>query len=199
VAVSVFIIFNTMLLDNEFFKQFGLIGIFLASLLSHMTIVGRDLFTPVFLQVTTAYNPFLLGLIAGIGGAMGEISAYVFGLGIGETLKKGNKPDTLSKWIDKYGLLAILFLAASPLPDAPIILIAGSSRLSVVKVLLVEVIGKTFWYSIAALVGGSIITGLSGFMDRTTLSIIIMIGSLLFCIAIYHKKTRERIFGLLHR
>jgi len=49
--------------------QLGLAGAFLASLLSHLTVVARDMFVPMFLPLASVYNPLLLGAAAGWDGA----------------------------------------------------------------------------------------------------------------------------------
>lgn len=96
--------------------RFGLGGIFLASMLSHMTIIARDMFVPIFLSLTNIYNPILLGAVAGWGGAIGDVTAYFLGWGVGESVRRnGENDDRLMSWIKKYGLWAVLLFSATPL------------------------------------------------------------------------------------
>jgi membrane protein YqaA with SNARE-associated domain len=143
-AVSAVILYE-MLIAGSLLQEAGLAGVFLASMFSHLTIVGRDMFVPTFLALAPRYHPLLLGLAAGLGGAIGEVSTYYWGLGIKDALKGAEKDDTLPKWVEKYGLLAVLIVSATPLPDTPIVLLAGSARLPLRKLLVVEASGKTLW------------------------------------------------------
>ena len=47
-------------------EAMGLEGIFIVTLLSHATMVARDIFVPLFLALTPLYNPILLGVTAGL-------------------------------------------------------------------------------------------------------------------------------------
>ncbi len=59
--------------------QYGLGGVFLVSLLSHATMVARDIFVPLFLTLSRFYNPLILGAAAGVGGALGDLVPYLLG------------------------------------------------------------------------------------------------------------------------
>lgn len=193
------VILYVTLIVGSLLKEVGLIGVFLASMFSHLTVIGRDMFVPAFLPLSIIYHPLLLGLSAGLGGAIGEVTTYYWGLGISEALEENERDNILSKWIEKHGLLAILLVAASPLPDTPIVLLAGSARFPLRKLLIVEGIGKTLWYSLGAAVGGFFFTHLSTFLEGLVLSIIILIASVAFCVIALWSKSREKVLRLLRR
>lgn len=197
-AVSAVILYE-MLIAGSLLQEAGLAGVFLASMFSHLTIVGRDMFVPTFLALAPRYHPLLLGLAAGLGGAIGEVSTYYWGLGIKDALKGAEKDDTLPKWVEKYGLLAVLIVSATPLPDTPIVLLAGSARLPLRKLLVVEASGKTLWYSFGALVGGFFFMQLSAFMDEILLSTIIVVASFVLCVVFSWSKSREKVLKILRR
>jgi len=159
VTVTAFVSGYLLLLlftDTARLIAMGLGGVFAASLLSHATMVARDIFVPLFLALTPFYSPVILGASAGIGGAIGDIIPYLLGLGVAETVKgKGSRvEDLVGRWIKKYGLWAVLIVAMTPLPDLPIVMLAGTRRLPFAKLVLIEAIGKTILYSIGAFVGG---------------------------------------------
>jgi len=185
------------LIANNFLGEAGLSGMFLAAMLSHLTVIGRGIFIPAFLTLTSTYHPLILGTAAGLGGALGEATTYYLGLGIGEAL--GAKDKTVYKWINKYGLIAILILAASPLPDAPIILLAGSSRFPFSKILLIEGIGKIILYILSAIFGGFLFLGLTDLMGELLTSILIVIASLILCIIVSWEKARNKILKPLEK
>jgi membrane protein YqaA with SNARE-associated domain len=180
--------------------QLGLPGVFLASMLSHLTVVARDMFIPLFLPLASVYHPVVLGASAGIGAAIGEITTYLLGWGVAETLEGDSDSDNrLTMWIRRYGLWAILLVAATPLPDTPIVLLAGSSKLPFWRLFIVECAGKTALYSLGAVVGGMVFTGLTGSVGGITASALTVVGSLLFCILVTWGKTRDLIFGWFER
>ncbi len=205
VAVAVVAVLSGVVLwrwtiDPETLGQFGLGGIFLASMLSHLTVVARDMFIPMFLPLASVYNPLVLGASAGIGAAIGEITTYFLGWGVAETIQENQgEEDRLTKWIRRYGLWAVLLVAVTPLPDTPIILLAGSNKLPFGKLFVVECIGKTALYSVGGGVGGVVFTGLRGAVGGIAASALMVAGSLLFCILVTWKKSRDLIFGWFER
>lgn len=197
-VLSAFVLYETMFASRQL-GELGLLGMFLASLLSHLTVVGRDLFVPLYLPLTTIYNPFLLGSFAGWGGAIGEVATYFLGLGVGEAVDDRSRKSGVSRWIDKYGLAAILLVAASPLPDTSIILLAGSARFPVWKLLIVEGIGKTAWYSLGAFLGGFLFTAASDIMGDLLTSALVVAASVLFSIIVVWPKTRDKVLEAVKR
>jgi len=205
VAVAVVAVLSGVVLwrwtiDPETLGQFGLGGIFLASMLSHLTVVARDMFIPMFLPLASVYNPLVLGASAGIGAAIGEITTYFLGWGVAETIQENQGEDNrLARWIRRYGLWAVLLVSVTPLPDTPIILLAGSNKLPFGKLFVVECVGKTALYSVGAVVGGVVFTGLTGAVGGIAASALMVAGSLLFCILVTWKKSRDLIFGWFER
>lgn len=181
--------------------EFGIAGVFFASMVSHLTVVARDMFIPLFLSLTSVYHPIVLGAAAGLGAALGEVSTYFLGWGVAETIREGqNKVEgKLAKWIQSYGLWAVLLVAVTPLPDTPIVLLAGSNRLPFKKLLIVEGIGKTILYSSGAVVGGFVFTGLTDVVGGLTASLLIVAASIIFCVVVTWHKSRNLIFGWVER
>ena len=202
--VSVTAVFSAILLWQTIVKyksldQLGLVGVFLASMLSHLTVVARDMFIPVFLHMAPKYNPLILGGSAGLGGALGEVTTYLLGWGIAESVR-GNQSkmeDKVAKWVSKYGLWAVLLVSLTPLPDTPVVLLAGSNRLPFTKLLIVEVVGKTAYYTLGAVIGTFIFTGLTEIFGTLLTSAIIVTISIMFCILVTFKRSRDALFGWL--
>jgi len=185
--------------DSSRLEAMGLGGIFAASMLSHATMVARDIFVPAFLALTPFYNPIILGTFAGLGGAVGDVIPYLLGLGVAETIEKsGSKSEALvDKWIKKYGLWAVLVVAMTPLPDLPVVMLAGTRRLPLTKLLALEAMGKTILYSVGAYVGGWVFELLIGAVGSWLASVGIIIGSIVFSVALTWPPSRDWLFGLL--
>lgn len=195
--ISSIILYKTVIVDS-LLGELGLIGLFFSSLFSHLTVVGRGIFGPTLLLLTSVYHPVVLGCFAGWGGAIGEVSTYYLGSAIRETVEE-EKENGLKEWINRYGLIIILLLAATPLPDTPIILLASSRRFPISKILLIEGIGKTIFYSFGAVFGGLLFRNLTDIVGNLVSSVIIVVASLAFCIIVSWEKTRNKLFEIGNR
>ncbi len=89
--------------------------------------------------------------------------------------------------------------AVTPLPDTPILILAGSSQLPFKKLLLVEGIGKTALYSLGGFVGSFIMEDFSGTIGSLYSSIAIVVLSIIFCILITWNRSRKALFGWLEK
>lgn len=198
-AISTFVLWRWTV-DPGSLGQIGLGSVFIVSLVSHLTVVARDMFVPIYLHLASIYHPLLLGSAAGSGAALGELTTYLLGWGVAESLEDSSDEESrLARWIRRYGLWAVLLVSATPLPDTPIVLLAGSSRLPLGKLLVVEIVGKTALYSLGAVVGGFIFMGLFGAVGGLWASVLIVLGSLVFCVLVTWKKSRDLIFGWFER
>ncbi|MCW4050199.1 MAG: VTT domain-containing protein [Candidatus Bathyarchaeota archaeon] len=200
VALLSFSLLWRLMVQGESLGQLGLIGVFIASMLSHLTVVARDMFIPLFLPLASVYHPIILGSAAGTGAAIGEVTTYFLGWGVAESIEEmSDSEDKIAKWINKYGLWAVLLVALTPLPDTPIIILAGSRKLPFQKLLAIEVMGKSALYSVAAVVGGMVYTGLENTLGTVIASGLIVLGSLIFCVAVTWKPSRDWIFGWMEK
>ena len=197
-VISAVILYQTFLVGHQL-QEIGLIGIFLASMFSHLTVVGRGLVVPVFVSMILSFNPILLGIAAGLGAAIGEVTTYYWGLGIQEAFRNNEKSSTVSKWVEKYGWLAILIVAASPLPDTPIALLAGTIRFPFRKFLAIQVVGKIVFYSFGAAVGSALFQSLSSSEDEWTVSLLLLIASIVLCVVVSWSKARNKAVELLRK
>jgi membrane protein YqaA with SNARE-associated domain len=187
--------------DTARVEAMGLGGIFVVTLLSHSTMVARDIFVPLFLALTPLYNPILLGVAAGVGGAIGNIIPYLLGLGVAETVESegGKAEDLVGRWLKKYGLWAVLVVAATPLPDLPVVMLAGTRRLPLHKLLMIEAVGKTALYTLGAWMGGWIFDLLIGAVGSIIASVGMVVVSIVFSIALTWPPSRDWLFRLLDR
>jgi len=188
------LLFYETAIANTTLGQLGLLGVFFAAFLSNLTVIGRDMFMPVFLPMAPLYNPFFLGAAAGWGGALGLVTTYYGGRTISEAVEKGDSEDRISEWIRRYGLLAVFIVAVSPLPDTPVILLAGSSKFPLSKVIFLEGLGKTVWYTLGALVGGAVFGVMTDLMGGPLTSVFLLIASIVFCILVSWRRGRESLF-----
>ena len=135
-------------------EVFGYIGLFFASALGSATVIlPMPLFALIF-AAGAVLDPLLVGIIAGIGSAIGELIAYVVGYGGRKLFNKRKKTKKSKKgllqwirraeaWMHKRGGFVVIFLfALTPLPDDVIGIICGSIKYDLKKFFIAVVIGK---------------------------------------------------------
>jgi len=137
-------------------NSFGYLGVFLLGAISAATLF---LPTPAFIivfAIAPAFNPVLLGFVAGLGAAVGELSGYLIGFG-GERvlLKKYEKRvKEVERSFQKHGSQVIIFLfAATPLPFDIIGLFCGAIRYPLKSFFLFTLAGKLVKYWAIAFAG----------------------------------------------
>ncbi|RME08691.1 MAG: DedA family protein [Anaerolineae bacterium] len=116
---------------------YGYPGIFLIALLSNATIILPAPGVTLVFAMGGVFNPFLVGLAAGAGGALGELSGYLAGFSGQAVVPEGHTYQRLSAWVQRYGMLAVFLLAALPNPVFDLAgLAAGILRMPLPRFLL---------------------------------------------------------------
>lgn len=100
-------------------------------------------------------NPLLLALICGVGSGVGEISAYLIGLGGRKFIERKYEKNlkSIGALIERYGFWAIVLFAATPLPDDTLLIPLGVLRYNLAKALIACVFGKILLCSLLAFGG----------------------------------------------
>ena len=140
-------------------NTYGYLGIFLVSFISSAAMFF-PLSSSVFSIITGSYlDPFLVGLIAGIGAAIGELVGYGIGITGGLILRRTNKQnirllDRIKKWFQNHGgFFAIIIFAATPLPDYILGIMCGAVKYDIKKFFLATLIGKIIMNMVLAYTG----------------------------------------------
>ena len=142
VAISVTIFLLTDKIAE--LKSLGYMGAFMIMLLGNATIVLPAPGLTLVFALGSAFQPIPLGIAAGAGAALGELTGYLAGLS-GRTVAENQKLyKRIEGWMQRYGSLAILLMAAIPNPFFDIAgLAAGALGLSWQRFLLAAWVGKT--------------------------------------------------------
>jgi membrane protein DedA with SNARE-associated domain len=100
----------------EQFAAFGYPGIFLIALLANATILLPAPGVAVIYAMGAIFNPLGVGLAAGTGGTIGELSGYLAGFSGQAVVERMDIYNRVKPWVDKYGGWAIMVLSAIPNP-----------------------------------------------------------------------------------
>jgi len=150
-AMVVAICFRDRLQD---LAGYGYAAIFLVGLVSNATVILPIPGLAVSPLMGGVFNPWLVGLSAGVGQALGELSGYMVGYS-GQTLVSGGPTyDRLAGWMRRHGALTIFLLAVFPNPLFDVGgVIAGALRFPAWKFLLSCAAGKVLKNVALALLG----------------------------------------------
>ena len=135
-------------------ERYGYAAVFLVGLISNATLILPVPGLAVTSVMGGVFNPWIVGLVGGVGQAFGELTGYMAGYS-GQTLVSGNPTyDRLMHWMQRYGALTIFVLAIIPNPVFDLGgIAAGTLRFPVWKFLVVCAAGKVIKNVGFALVG----------------------------------------------
>jgi len=146
---------------------YGYLGAFLISLLSSATIILPVPGIAVIFALGATYDPYLVGLAAGAGSALGELSGYMAGYSGQGVLRKSKTYLRMEHWMRRRGSLVIFVLAFVPNPIFDLAgAAAGILRYPVWKFLLFCFLGKTPRSILIAFAGAWALEGVLKFLQR---------------------------------
>ncbi|HEY40486.1 MAG TPA: VTT domain-containing protein [Dehalococcoidia bacterium] len=134
-------------------EEYGYLGAFLINLIANATIIlpmPGQLLTFAF---GASFNPLLVGLASGFGGALGEMTGYIAGASGRGVLQDNRTYLNAVSWLKKWGMLVIFLFTVTPLPVDLVGIAAGALRYPVWKFLLVCFLGKAILYTGMAYAG----------------------------------------------
>lgn len=155
-----------MCIAGSFFKEHkitGVLGVMVACFISNASVLLPSASLITIVQAATFVNPFILGIVGGIGCAGGELISYIFG-NIASKRISNNKVQRVLSIIEPYFLrhpyLLILVFSALPLPLFDLIgILSGIYKLNIKKYFFICLLGKTAKCCIFAL-AANVVTSL---------------------------------------
>jgi uncharacterized membrane protein YdjX (TVP38/TMEM64 family) len=133
---------------------YGYPGIFLICLLSSATVVLPVPGLALVFAAGAGFNPWLIGLAAGIGAGLGELTGYLVGYGGRGAVENRQSYSRIRRWMERYGVWVIFAMAAVPNPVFDIAgITAGMMRIPVGLFLLAAVAGNVLKATAVALAG----------------------------------------------
>ena len=129
-------------------------GIFLVSLLSSATIILPAPSLALVFAMGSALPPVLVGLAAGAGEALGELTGYAAGFGGRAVIEEQETYIRLRNWMVRRGGITIFVLSVVPNPFFDLAgIAAGTLRYPVWRFLLTCWLGKTVKTTLVAWAG----------------------------------------------
>lgn len=136
-------------------NDYGYLGAFIGSLLGNITIALPTPYALLVAALGTNLNPFILGLVSGLGSTIGELVSYYMGFAGRHIMNEQQKErlEIVKRLIEKYGPLTIILFAVTPLPDDLILVPMGMMRYDVKTLAVTVWIGKTILALFLAYIG----------------------------------------------
>ena len=124
--------------------RWGYLGAFVISVLANATIILPVPYALAIFTLGTVLNPLVLGLVGGLGAAIGELTGYALGAAWRGVLteEKKRKFEAAKKLLDKSAALAIFVFSATPLPVDVISIPVGMIGYPLWKTFLAFLAGK---------------------------------------------------------
>ena len=162
VLAAIAITLGVYLLRNQIenFPMYGYPAVFFISLIGNATIILPTPSMAVVFGLGGALNPILVGIIAGLGSALGELTGYLAGVGGRAVIEDQKLYDRIEKWMRKHGVLVIFILGLVPNPVFDVGgMIAGALKMPVWQFVLAAWAGKGLRLVIFALGGELFFSG----------------------------------------
>jgi membrane protein YqaA with SNARE-associated domain len=134
----------------------GYFGVLIISLLTNATLIipAPAGIAIIFAAAAAGLNPLLVGVLAGLGSAVGELTGYLAGYAGHAVIENRNFYNRVLPWIKRLGPVAIFILAAIPNPLFDVGgIAAGVLRMPLWRFLLSCWAGKTVRMILIAYIG----------------------------------------------
>ncbi len=141
-------------LDVGWFRALGYPGVFLMAALGSSTVLLPIPHLAFTFTMGTVLNPWLTGLSAGTGDALGEITGYMAGYAVEDIAGHSRLYAKLERWMRRNGDLTIFVLSLFPVPFFDLAAMAGGIvGYPLWRFMLATWAGKTIKAVIAAWMG----------------------------------------------
>ncbi len=144
-TVTLITILFSDITDLDFWKRVGYPGVLFFSFIGSAGIVFT---VPGLIAVCGAggleLNPIILGLLSGVGEAVGELSAYAIGFGGKGVIERRKLYHTLRRLIVRRGTVMLFVVSIIPNPFFDIVgIVAGGVNYPIRRFLIIVWAGKT--------------------------------------------------------
>ncbi|VVC01224.1 SNARE associated Golgi protein [uncultured archaeon] len=133
-------------------QNYGYVGVFLVSLFTSATVLVPVPGWAVVIAMSATLNPYLVGIAAGLGSGLGEITGYIIGDGVMDITDPQHKKHI--ELVRKYGFAAVFVLAVIPNPLFDVAgIAAGAIRMPMWQFLLAAIAGRIIRFVLLAYFG----------------------------------------------
>ncbi len=125
VGSTLLIALNRDKLNVDHFRTMGYPGALLMAWIGSSTVLLPIPHLAFTFTMGTVLNPWLLGLYAGVGDALGEITGYIAGYVVEDEIERSRLYRYLKGWMERNGDVTIFILSLLPVPFFDLAAMAG--------------------------------------------------------------------------
>jgi len=160
-ALAIFVTVGWLYLRYpEFFeslKGYGYLGVFVISLILNATVIIPVSAMAIISSLGGALpSPFLVGVVGGIGAAIGEMTGYIAGRAGRDLLAKNKIYIRVEGWVQRFGIFAVFVLSIFPFLFDIVGIIAGATRMPFWKFFIACLLGRVILYIAVAYIGSAL-------------------------------------------
>jgi membrane protein YqaA with SNARE-associated domain len=138
-------------IDWEKVGNWGYLGVFLVTFVATASFILPIPYLLIVARAGMFLDPLLVTLVAGLAGALGELTGYVIGATGRDLIARGKWYDKANHWMVTYGFWCVAFFAFVPNPAFDAIgFAAGVLRYPVWKFIVACFLGKSLKFLLAA-------------------------------------------------
>ncbi len=138
-------------IDWEKVGNWGYLGVFLVTFVATASFILPIPYLLIVARAGMFLDPMMVTLVAGLAGALGELTGYVIGASGRDLIARGKWYDKANHWMVKYGFWCVAFFAFVPNPVFDAIgFAAGVLRYPLWKFILACFLGKSLKFLLAA-------------------------------------------------
>ena len=128
-------------------KTYGYLGAFIISIILNATIILPVGNMAILMAIgTTMPSPAIVGLVGGIGAAIGEMTGYIAGRSGRDLLARSKMYNRVEGWVQRWGMLPIFVLSMVPFFFDVVGIAAGALRIPLWKFFIPCWLGRTILY-----------------------------------------------------
>lgn len=147
------------LLNRDIFEElqvYGYLGAFVISIVLNATVILPVSAMAIVMTLgATLPSPLIVGVLGGIGAAIGELTGYLVGRSGRGLLSKSTVYNRVEGWVKRWGWIAVFILSIFPLVFDIVGIIAGALRMPLWRFFVACWLGRTISY-VAVALGASI-------------------------------------------
>lgn len=148
---SMSLLFIFFPIDWEKVGRWGYLGVFVVTFVATASFILPIPYLLIVARAGMFLDPLLVTLVAGLAGALGELTGYVVGASGRGLIPHNRLYDKANHWMVKYGFWCVAFFAFVPNPVFDAIgFAAGVLRYSLWKFILACFLGKSLKFLMAA-------------------------------------------------
>jgi membrane protein YqaA with SNARE-associated domain len=138
-------------IDWERVGNWGYLGVFVVTFVATASFILPIPYLLIVARAGMFLNPVMVTLVAGLAGALGELTGYIIGASGRDLIPKGKLYEKANHWMVKYGFWCVAFFAFVPNPVFDAIgFAAGVLRYPLWKFVLACFLGKALKFLLAA-------------------------------------------------